>query len=108
MAITSHLRAAWSALLAAALLGTIGGGSAHLLLSAPDRTTATSPSDDPDLDGRDLREPATHRPTVEAAFPKESYAPGDVARLAIYTSGVNVVAQIFRAGTETSRIEAHD
>lgn len=108
MATTSHLRAAWSALLVAALLGSIGAGSTHRIAVAPDRHTATSSNDDPDLDGRDLREPPTHRPTVEAAFPKESYTRGDTARLAIFTSGGNVVAQFFRAGTETSRIAARD
>jgi N,N-dimethylformamidase beta subunit-like, C-terminal len=60
------------------------------------------------LDGRDERLPPTNRPTVEAAFPRESYAPGQLARLLIWTSGANVSLQIFRAGTETENVRARD
>jgi hypothetical protein len=34
-------------------------------------------------DGRDLAVADSHRPTVEAAFPYESYRPGTIARLVI-------------------------
>jgi hypothetical protein len=39
-------------------------------------------------------------PTIEAAFPSESYRPGDVARLVIWAGRDDVSLQIFRAGTE--------
>jgi hypothetical protein len=61
-----------------------------------------------DADGRDERLPPTNRPTVEAAFPHESYAPGDRARLVIWTRGADVSLQVFRAGTETENVKARD
>jgi hypothetical protein len=60
------------------------------------------------LDGRDTRLPPRDRPTVEAAFPRESYAPGQLAHLLIWTRGANVSLQIFRAGTETENVRARD
>jgi len=59
-------------------------------------------------DGRDERLPPTNRPTVEAAFPRESYASGDLARLVIWTRGAQVSLQLFRAGTETENVKARD
>ena len=59
-------------------------------------------------EGRDERLVPTNRPTIEAAFPHESYAPGDVARLVIWTSGSSVSLQVFRAGTETENVRARD
>src|SRR5438445_2980620 len=87
-----------SALVVAALASglSIGGSS---------RETAAFPAD---LDGRDTQQAATGRPTVEAAFERESYAPGDAARVAIWTSGRHVRLQIFHAGTEATGIAAHD
>ncbi len=61
-----------------------------------------------DADGHDERLAPTNRPTVEAAFPRESYAPGDLARLVIWTRGADVSVQLFRAGTETANIKARD
>jgi N,N-dimethylformamidase beta subunit-like, C-terminal len=61
-----------------------------------------------DPDGRDTRLPPTNRPTVEAAFPRESYAPGDVARLEVWTHGSGVGLQVFRAGAETENVRARD
>jgi hypothetical protein len=60
------------------------------------------------VDGRDERLPPTNRPTVEAAFPRESYAPGDVARLVIWTRGSGVALEVLRAGTETEDLRAQD
>ena len=54
-----------------------------------------------DTDGRDERLAPTNRPTIEAAFPKESYAPEALARLVIWSRGSRVYLQLFRAGTET-------
>jgi hypothetical protein len=59
-------------------------------------------------EGRDERLVPTNRPTIEAAFPRESYAPDDVARLVIWTSGRSVSLQVFRAGTETENVRPRD
>jgi hypothetical protein len=49
------------------------------------------------------------RPTIEAAFPRESYRPGAAARLVIFSKHVRGVRiQIFRAGTEPSRLKRRD
>ena len=56
--------------------------------------------DDDDI-GLDTREPASHRPTVEAAFRLESYRPGDTARLRFFSSARGVSLQIVHAGTES-------
>jgi hypothetical protein len=106
MATNLHIRSAGGALLVAALLGVAWGARADRPL--PSGTRATSIIGADDLNGRDTREKPTNRPTVEAAFPRESYAPGNVARLVIWTSGRNVSLQIFRAGTETVSVAAHD
>jgi hypothetical protein len=70
----------------------------------------TSPraGDGEGLDGRAERLAPTNRPTVEAAFPRESYAPGNVARLVFWTKGAHVSFQVFRAGTEDSNVRARD
>ena len=112
MAITRHIsrrdarrRAAGSVLLVAALLGfsfTFPGSRLAVGLSA------TGANESTDLDGRDERVPPTNRPTVEAAFPEESYAPGQIAQLVIWTSGHNVSLQLFHAGTEDIGLRARD
>jgi hypothetical protein len=48
------------------------------------------------------------RPTVEAAFPRESYAPGSVARLVLFDRVASASVQLFRAGTERSRLGPRD
>ncbi len=60
------------------------------------------------VEGRDQRLAPTNRPTVEAAFLKESYAPGDTGRLVIWTPAVRVSLQLVRAGTETANVKARD
>jgi hypothetical protein len=67
--------------------------------------TRTQPAD---TDGRDQRLQPTNRPTLEAAFPRESYAPGQLARLVIWTGGADASVQLFRAGTETHNVRAQD
>src|SRR6266511_969652 len=81
-----------------------------LFVSAPGQNTgaATAPGAQGGLDGREERLRPTNRPTVEAAFPRESYAPGTVARLVIWTRGTRVSLQIFRAGTEVGNVRARD
>jgi len=59
-------------------------------------------------DGRAERLRPTNRPTVEAAFPRESYAPGNVARLVFWTRGAQVTLQVFRAGTEDTPVRPQD
>ena len=113
MATTTHpqsrdarRRAAGSVLLVAAFLGliclTVPGS--HPSVGA----VYSAASENDELDGRDERQLPTNRPTVEAAFPRESYAPGDVARLVIWTGGRKVSLQVFRAGTEEKRMRARD
>jgi hypothetical protein len=49
------------------------------------------------------------RPAIEAAFPRDSYRPGAVARLVVFSKRVSGVRmQIFRAGTETGPIGPRD
>ena len=59
-------------------------------------------------DGRAERLLPTNRPTVEAAFPRESYSPGNLARLVFWTKGSQVSLQVFRAGTEDGPVRAQD
>jgi hypothetical protein len=61
-----------------------------------------------ELDGRTERVLPSHRPTVEAAFPRESYSPGNVARLVFWTQGAKVSLQVFQAGTENVHIRPYD
>jgi hypothetical protein len=61
-----------------------------------------------EVDGRDTRVQPTRRPTVEAAFARESYADGDLARLVIWTRGRHASLQLFRAGTEHGSINPRD
>ena len=50
----------------------------------------------------------SRRPAVEAAFARESYPRGAVAALVITSTATRVSVQLFRAGTESRRIGAHD
>lgn len=61
-----------------------------------------------ELEGKTPRQRPTSRPTVAATFPRESYAPGQIARLVVYSRARNVVVRLFQAGTERSRIRAND
>jgi hypothetical protein len=75
--------------------------------SVGSRTDASFVLDDDDI-GLDTREPASQRPTVEAAFRLESYRPGDMARLAFFSSARGVSLQVFHAGTERFRLVRKD
>jgi hypothetical protein len=46
--------------------------------------------------------------TIEAAFPSESYRPGDVARLVIWAGRDDAKLQIFHAGTEQGGLPSRD
>ena len=53
------------------------------------------------MDGADAKAKPSRKPAIEAAFPRESYRPGAVARLVIFSRVArNVSVQVFRAGTE--------
>ena len=60
------------------------------------------------LEGKQPRLQPTNRPTVHAAFPRQSYRPGDKATLLIRAIATNVRVQIFRAGVEDAPIHAND
>ena len=54
------------------------------------------------MDGADARLRPSKKPVIEAAFPRQSYRPGAVARLVIFSREArNVSVQVFHAGTET-------
>ncbi len=108
MATNTPIRTAGSALLAAALLGLVTPLLRADALQPRHASDATSNVDSDDLDGLDTRQPPTHRPTVEAAFPRESYAPNETARLVIWSPGRNVSVQFFHAGTEQTNIAPRD
>src|SRR5436190_14044938 len=59
-------------------------------------------------DGRDIAAQSSHRPTVEAAFPLESYAPGTTARLVITDSAPRVSIRIRHAGPESGIVSRND
>src|SRR5207244_476832 len=59
-------------------------------------------------EGREAIVPDSRRPTVVAAFTRESYRPGRVARL-VFTDHVPAVTmQIYRAGTDSTPLRATD
>ena len=62
-----------------------------------------------DAEGADVAYRPSTRPTIEAAFARESYQPGALARLVIFSKRARGVSlQIFRAGTERGGIRARD
>jgi hypothetical protein len=61
-----------------------------------------------DDDGRDAAAQHSHRPTVEAAFPLESYGPGSTARLVITDTARRVSIQIRRVGPEEGIVRGND
>jgi hypothetical protein len=86
-------------LLAASLLGLV-----YVSVSG----SAPRADEGEESDGRAERLLPTNRPTVEAAFPRESYSPGDLARLVFWTRGSQVSLQVFRAGTEDTPVRPQD
>src|SRR5438046_8758246 len=59
-------------------------------------------------DGRDTAAQSSDKPTVEAAFPLESYGPNSVARLVITDKAPTVSIQIRHVGPETAPILGND
>jgi N,N-dimethylformamidase beta subunit-like protein len=60
------------------------------------------------LEGKLPRQKPTTRPTVRASFPRESYAPGETARLVIASAASSVDVRIYHAGLERTEIVAND
>jgi hypothetical protein len=61
------------------------------------------------LDGADAALEPSKKPAIEAAFPRQSYRPGAVARLVIFSRKArHVSVQVFRAGTETRPMKPRD
>jgi len=75
---------------------------AAAVLSIPPSHSSPAP------DGRDERVPLSHRPGVEIAFPRESYAAGATAKLRVYTAAANVALDVVHAGLESSPIGPND
>jgi hypothetical protein len=61
-----------------------------------------------DLEGRDEREPATHNPTVEAAFDAQSYRPGSTARLVLFDRARDLDIRLYRVGAMGGRLVQRD
>jgi len=61
-----------------------------------------------DDDGRDNLAQMSHRPTVEAAFPLESYGPSSVAHLVISDRARAVSIQILHVGPEDTPVRGND
>ena len=80
--------------------GAAAGIAAALVLSSPQPLYGT--------EGTVAGLRPTGRPTVQIAFPAESYAPGSSARLVFYERAPRATLQIFRAGTERRRIGPRD
>src|SRR5256885_3228660 len=59
-------------------------------------------------DGRDTAAQSSDKPTVEAAFPLESYGPNSVARLVITDKAPTVSIQVRHVGPETGPIMGND
>ena len=74
------------------LIALLGGTAAALVLGG-----ASPPPSPPE--GRDPT-PTELLPSVEAAFPEESYAPGETARLVLFNRARGITMQIFRSGPE--------
>jgi N,N-dimethylformamidase beta subunit-like, C-terminal len=53
------------------------------------------------------RKPQNALPTVEVAFARESYRPGQAASLKVFSAASRVSFRIFRAGTENHRLVRH-
>jgi hypothetical protein len=101
MATTSHIARA-AALVAAAAAVLLFGAAA-----TPHNTPPWAlPSED--LDGHAPHVADSKRPAVHAAFPRQSYRQGGVARLVFYDDARNVSFRVMRAGTVQKQLLAND
>src|SRR5207245_5727024 len=70
------------------------------LAAVPGMRSAPGRVDPEELEGR-VPTTAELSPSVEAAFPRESYRPGSVATLRIFNRADGITMQLFRVGPET-------
>jgi GntR family transcriptional regulator len=80
--------------------------AATVLAATHDRAVQKAPPTP--LEGAVARAPTSMRPTVRAAFLRESYSVNTMGRLRIFSSAHGVRLQILRAGTENRRIGVRD
>src|SRR5437016_12284471 len=71
-----------------------------IVLCAPAAGPLPNQTHAPLDEGREAIVPDSRRPTVVAAFTRESYRPGRVARLVFTDHATAVTMQIYRAGTK--------
>jgi hypothetical protein len=72
-------------------------------------TSTASAAGEFSMDGADARLRPSRKPAIEAAFPRESYRSGSVARLVIFSKiARNASVQLFHAGTEDRPIKPRD
>ncbi len=100
MATISHLRKA--VLVAVALV------AASLATSATPHRTPPWALPSEDLDGHAPHVADSMRPTVHAAFARQSYRQGGVARLVFFDTASKVTVRVMRAGTNPKRVLAND
>jgi hypothetical protein len=80
---------------------------AAVILSLAPARAGSSHEEDEELEGR-APTAAELRPSVEAAFPRESYAPGSRASLVIYNAARGIEVRLFRIGSERVRARGND
>jgi hypothetical protein len=84
--------------------GTVAALVAGVLLTLGSQTTGTDV-----LDGRVSWVKSSSRPSIAAAFPRESYRPGETANLRIFSKAAkNVRLQLFHSGPEQERMRSND
>ena len=60
------------------------------------------------LDGQVQRDPVSQRPTIEAAFTRESFRPGETATLAPFGRARDVTVRLFRVGDAVGSLAQRD
>ena len=95
----------FAAFLLVALIGLAGDARLDRSTAGPAVAERWSPEVD---EGRDEREPVSHKPTIAAAFSAESYRPGTVATLVAFDSAPRVSIRFYRVGAGRGRLVARD
>ena len=96
--------------LLAALALAAGATTIERAIGTPTTASTVELADEDEVgtSGTDERVPNSHRPAMPASFQRESYGPGAVARLVLFSAAGGVTIQVFHAGTESTRIKAYD